>query len=107
MWVSKTRRYMAIRLMLLVLGTQILTLTTSPIALTDGLERMMRPLAKIHFPAHELAMLMSIALRFVPTLLEEADKTIARADGARRGFRKRQSAAPGQGHGAADGCPCS
>ena len=67
---------MAIRLMLLVLGTQILTLTTSPIALTDGLERMMRPLAKIHFPAHELAMLMSIALRFVPTLLEEADKTM-------------------------------
>lgn len=72
----KNAAFMAIRLMLLVLGTQILTLTTSPIALTDGLERMMRPLAKIHFPAHELAMLMSIALRFVPTLLEEADKTM-------------------------------
>ena len=78
----KNAAYMAIRLILLVLGTQILTLTTSPIALTDGIERLFHPLTKIGFPAHELAMLMSIALRFIPTLLEEADK-IMRAQMAR------------------------
>ncbi|MDL2206467.1 energy-coupling factor transporter transmembrane protein EcfT [Eubacteriales bacterium OttesenSCG-928-N13] len=66
--------YMAIRLVLLVMGTQLLTLTTSPIALTDGIESLLRPLSKIGFPAHELAMMMSIALRFIPTLMEEADK---------------------------------
>ena len=66
--------YLAIRLVLLVLSTQLLTLTTSPIELTDGLEALMKPLSKIGFPAHELAMMMSIALRFIPTLLEEADK---------------------------------
>mgnify|MGYP001631027169 CR=1 FL=1 len=65
---------MALRLALLVFGTQLLTLTTSPIALTDGLESLMRPLSKIGFPAHELAMMMSIALRFIPTLIEETDK---------------------------------
>ena len=65
---------MAIRLILLVLCTQLLTLTTSPISLTDGMERLLRPAAKIGFPAHELAMMMSIALRFIPTLMEEADK---------------------------------
>ena len=74
--------YMALRLILLVLGTQLLTLTTSPIALTDGLERLFRPLARFGFPAHELAMMMSIALRFIPTLLEEADK-IMKAQKAR------------------------
>ncbi len=74
--------YMALRLILLVLGTQLLTLTTSPIALTDGLERLFRPLSRIGFPAHELAMMMSIALRFIPTLLEEADK-IMKAQKAR------------------------
>lgn len=66
--------FMAMRLMLLVFGTQLLTLTTSPIALTDGLERLLSPLKKIGFPAHELAMMMSIALRFIPTLMEETDK---------------------------------
>ena len=66
--------YMAMRLLLLVLATQLLTLTTSPIALTDGLERLLKPFAKIGFPAHELAMMMSIALRFIPTLMEETDK---------------------------------
>ncbi|MEG2858285.1 MAG: energy-coupling factor transporter transmembrane protein EcfT [Clostridia bacterium] len=66
--------YMALRLVLLVLGTQLLTLTTSPIALTDGLESLMKPLSKVGFPSHELAMMMSIALRFIPTLLEEAQK---------------------------------
>ena len=66
--------FMAMRLLLLVFSTQLLTLTTSPIALTDGLERLLKPLAKIGFPAHELAMMMSIALRFIPTLMEETDK---------------------------------
>ncbi len=66
--------FMAMRLLLLVVATQLLTLTTSPIALTDGLERLLKPLAKIGFPAHELAMMMSIALRFIPTLMEETDK---------------------------------
>ena len=70
----KSATFMAMRLLLLVFGTQLLTLTTSPIALTDGLERLLRPLAKVGFPAHELAMMMSIALRFIPTLMEETDK---------------------------------
>jgi len=62
------------RLVFLVTGASLLTLTTPPVVLTDGMERLMSPLAKIGFPAHELAMMMSIALRFIPTLLEEADK---------------------------------
>ena len=66
--------YMAVRLVLLVTSSQLLTLTTSAISLTDGLEALIRPLKKIKFPAHEIAMLMSIALRFIPTLMEEADK---------------------------------
>lgn len=66
--------FMAIRLMLLVVGTSILTLTTSPISLTDGIEQLLNPLKKIGVPAHELAMMMTIALRFIPTLLEETDK---------------------------------
>ena len=66
--------FMAVRLILLVVCTQLLTLTTSPIALTDGLESLFKPLAKLGFPAHELAMMMSIALRFIPTLIEETDK---------------------------------
>ena len=66
--------FMAIRLTLLVLCSQILTLTTSPIALTDGLESLMRPLKKIGFPAHEISMMMSIALRFIPTLMDETSK---------------------------------
>ena len=74
--------YMAIRLMLLVVVSQLLTLTTSPIALTDGLEALMKPLKRIRFPAHEIAMMMSIALRFIPTLMEEADK-IMKAQQAR------------------------
>lgn len=66
--------FLAVRLILLVICSQMLTLTTSPIALTDGLESLMRPLKKIHFPAHEIAMMMSIALRFIPTLMDEANK---------------------------------
>lgn len=78
----RTAVFMALRLMLLVFGTQLLTLTTSPIALTDGLERLFAPFSRIGFPAHEMAMMMSIALRFIPTLLEEADK-IMKAQTAR------------------------
>ncbi|MBE3102091.1 MAG: energy-coupling factor transporter transmembrane protein EcfT [Firmicutes bacterium] len=66
--------FMALRLIFLVTGTSLLTLTTSPIALTDGIEMLLNPLKVIKFPAHELAMMMTIALRFIPTLLEETDK---------------------------------
>ena len=63
-----------LRLIFLVIGTSLLTLTTSPVALSDGLELLLTPLKKLHFPAHELAMMMTIALRFIPTLLDETDK---------------------------------
>lgn len=66
--------FMGIRLIFLITGTSLLTLTTSPIALTDGIEKLLTPLKKIGLPAHELAMMMTIALRFIPTLLEETDK---------------------------------
>ncbi|MFZ5966760.1 MAG: energy-coupling factor transporter transmembrane component T family protein [Bacillota bacterium] len=66
--------FMAIRLILLIVGTSLLTLTTSPIQLTDGIEKLLNPFKKIGVPAHELAMMMTIALRFIPTLLEETDK---------------------------------
>ncbi len=66
--------FMAIRLILLVFGSSVLTLTTKPISLTDGLEKIFTPLRVIGVPAHELAMMMSIALRFIPTLMEETDK---------------------------------
>ncbi len=66
--------FYSLRLVFLVLGTSLLTLTTSPVALSDALEILLGPLKKIHFPAHELAMMMTIALRFIPTLLEETDK---------------------------------
>lgn len=65
---------MALRLVFLVVGTSLLTLTTSPLSLTDGMEILMNPLKKIKFPAHELAMMMTIALRFIPTLLDETDR---------------------------------
>lgn len=74
--------FMAIRLVLLIIGSSILTLTTTPISLTDGIEYLLKPFEKIGFPAHELAMMMTIALRFIPTLLEETDK-IMKAQQAR------------------------
>ncbi len=74
--------FFSLRLIFLVLGTSVLTLTTSPIALTDALERLLSPLRAIKFPAHEMAMMMTIALRFIPTLLEETDK-IMKAQSAR------------------------
>ena len=69
--------FLVLRIMMLVAGTFLLTYTTSPIALTDGLESLLSPLKKLHFPVHELAMMMSIALRFIPTLIEETDKIIS------------------------------
>lgn len=66
--------FMAFRLIFLVLGTSLLTLTTSPIELTDAMEKMLHPFTKIGFPAHQFAMMMTIALRFIPTLFEETDK---------------------------------
>lgn len=65
---------MSLRLVFLVVGTSLLTLTTSPIHLTDGIEKLLSPFARIGVPAGELAMMMTIALRFIPTLLEETDK---------------------------------
>ena len=83
-WIFKITRegiynafFLVLRIMLLVMGTFLLTYTTSPIALTDGLEALLSPLKKLHFPVHELAMMMSIALRFIPTLIEETDKIIS------------------------------
>ena len=69
--------FMVVRIMLLVMGTFLMTYTTSPIRLTDGLESLLNPLKKIHVPVHELAMMMAIALRFFPTLIEESDKIMS------------------------------
>lgn len=76
----RTAFFMAIRLILLIMGTSVLTLTTSPIELTDGIERLLKPIGKEI--AHELAMMMTIALRFIPTLIDETDK-IMKAQKAR------------------------
>ena len=73
---------MGTRLILLIVGSSLLTLTTSPIQLTDGIESLLMPFTKIHVPAHEIAMMMSISLRFIPILLEETDK-IMKAQTAR------------------------
>ena len=62
---------------LLIMGTFLMTYTTSPISLTDGLERLLNWMKKLHVPVHELAMMMSIALRFIPTLIEETDKIMS------------------------------
>lgn len=66
--------FMGLRLIFLIIGTSLLTLTTSPISLTDGIEHILKPFSRIGVPAHELAMMMTIALRFIPTLIEEAEK---------------------------------
>ena len=77
---------MAVRVMALIAGTSLLTYTTSPIVLTDAIEQLLKPLGKLHFPVHELAMMMSIALRFIPNLIEETDKIMnaQKARGAQR-----------------------
>ncbi|MGL5972752.1 MAG: energy-coupling factor transporter transmembrane component T family protein [Oscillospiraceae bacterium] len=69
--------FMVIRIITLVIGTSLLTYTTSPIELTDAIERLFKPLNKIKVPVHELAMMMTIALRFIPTLIEETDKIMS------------------------------
>ena len=69
--------FMVIRILMLISGTFLLTYTTSPISLTDGLESLLSPLKKLRLPVHELAMMMCIALRFIPTLIEETDKIIS------------------------------
>ena len=69
--------YMVLRILMLLTGTFLLTYTTSPISLTDGLESLLNPLKKIHLPVHELAMMMCIALRFIPTLIEETSKIMS------------------------------
>ncbi len=68
--------FMAVRLVLIILGSSIMTLTTKPIELTDGLEKLLSPFSKIGLPSHEIALMMTIALRFIPTLMEETDKII-------------------------------
>jgi energy-coupling factor transport system permease protein len=72
----------SIRFFLLILVTSLLTLTTTPIEITDAIEDMLRPLNKVRFPVHELALMMSISLRFIPTLMQETDK-ISRAQASR------------------------
>ena len=74
--------FMTLRLIFLIIGTSLLTLTTSPIELTDEIEYLLKPFKKIGVPAHELAMMMTIALRFIPTLIDETDK-IMKAQQAR------------------------
>ncbi len=74
--------FMVVRLLLLIFGTSLLTYTTKPMQLTDGFEALLNPLGKFRFPAHEVAMMMSIALRFIPMLVQEADK-IMKAQQAR------------------------
>jgi energy-coupling factor transport system permease protein len=68
--------FMSVRIIFLIVGTSMMTYTTSPIALTDGLEELLAPLRKIKLPVHELSMMMTIALRFIPTLIEETNKII-------------------------------
>ena len=72
-----TAVFMMIRIICLIIGTSLLTYTTSPIDLTDAIERLLSPLKKIKVPVHELAMMMTIALRFIPTLIEETDKIMS------------------------------
>ena len=74
--------FIAIRLVLLIIGSSLMTLTTTPNQLTDAMEKLMHPLTKIKVPVHDIAMMMSLALRFIPILLEEANRII-RAQSAR------------------------
>lgn len=73
----RTAFFMVVRIMMLISGTFLMTYTTSPILLTDGLENLLGPLKRFRVPVHELAMMMSIALRFIPTLIEETDKIMS------------------------------
>lgn len=91
--------FMLVRIVcLIILTSVVLTYTTSPIDLTDGIERLLSPLKYIKVPVHEFAMMMTIAMRFIPTLVEETDKNHERAEGKRRGFCRRR---------AYKACPCA
>ncbi len=70
----RTAIFMALRLTFLIIGSSVMTLTTTPNHLTDGMEKLLKPLQRVHVPVHEISMMMSIALRFIPILLEETDK---------------------------------
>jgi hypothetical protein len=83
---------------MLIAGTFMLTYTTSPIALTDGLELLLSPLKKLKAPVHELAMMMSIALRFIPTLIEETDKIMSAQKARGADFESGNMHRPGEGH---------
>lgn len=72
----RTAVFMAFRLIYLIMGASVMTLTTTPNSLTDGIEKLLKPLNHLHVPVHEVAMMMSIALRFIPILLDETDKII-------------------------------
>lgn len=82
-WLKITRNgllnslFVSLRIILLILASSVLTFTTSPTQLTDAIERLLKPLSKLHVPVHEFAMMMTIALRFIPTLLEETDKIMS------------------------------
>ena len=73
----RTSAFMIIRIIALIMGSSLLTYTTSPITLTDAIERLLSPLKRVKLPVHELAMMMTIALRFIPTLIEETDKIMS------------------------------
>ena len=92
---TKLALLMAARLCFLIIGSSIMTLTTTPNQLTDALEKLLGPLKKIHVPVHEIAMMMSIALRFIPILLEETDK-IMKAQIAREPILKAVTLSPGR-----------
>ena len=103
--------YMILRIVMLIMGTFLLTYTTSPISLTDGLESLLSPLKKLRLPIHELAMMMSIALRFIPTLIEETDKIMSAqkargaGPGAHSGAPVHQCLPPGRRAGHGHGVP--
>lgn len=112
-WIFKITReglvnagFLVLRIVMLVTGTFLLTYTTSPIALTDGLESLLSPLKAIHFPVHELALMMSIALRFIPTLIEETDKIISAQKAVAR-ILKREICSTAQRPLCRSSCRCS
>lgn len=92
----ETSVFMIIRILLLIAGTSLLTYTTSPVSLTDAIERLLSPLKRFKLPVHELAMMMTIALRFIPTLIEETDKIMSAQKAARRGYGGRRNQGKGE-----------
>ena len=94
----KTAVFMSVRIVCLIAGTSLLTYTTSPIALTDGIERLCNPLKRFKLPVHELAMMMTIALRFIPTLIEETDKIMSAQKARGADLERRAHAAGARAH---------